>query len=233
MPWFSSVWAGIEALLIRIQLFYPRLMALGADTPDTFNSLFTMHGTTMVFFMGMPILIGFGNYLVPLMIGARDMAFPRLNAFSFWVAVFGGALTYFSVLVGAVPKIGWFGYAPLTQYAFSRGPSTDYWIVGLLVSGIGTAGAGVNFIATILAMRAPGMTLGKVPLFVWMILWTAVLILLAIPPLTAGLVMLLFDRHLGRTSSIPRHRARRSSGSIYSGSSAIRRFTSSSCRPSA
>jgi cytochrome c oxidase subunit 1 len=189
--------AGIEALLMRLQLFLPWPHAQVLKNPDTFNQMFTMHGTTMVFFMGMPMLIGMGNYLVPLMIGARDMAFPRLNAFSFWLSFFGGVLTYYSFLAGAAPNIGWFAYAPLTQYTFARGANTDYWILGLLVSGIGTIGGGVNFVATILCMRAPGMTIGKLPLFVWMMFFDAVLILVAIPPLTAAQVMLLFDRQLG------------------------------------
>ena len=156
-----------------------------------------MHGTTMVFFVGMPILIGMGNYLVPLMIGARDMAFPRLNAFGFWITLFGGLLVYFSFATGGAPALGWFAYAPLTASTFARGPATDFWAIGLLVSGIGTIGAAVNFIATILGMRAPGMTLRKVPFFVWTMLWTVVQMLLAIPPLTAALVMVLFDRQLG------------------------------------
>jgi cytochrome c oxidase subunit 1 len=188
--------AGLEALLIRLQLYYPWPKA-DLLKPDTFNQLFTMHGTTMVFFVGMPILIGMGNYVVPLMIGARDMAFPRLNAFSFWLSFFGGVLTYYSFLAGGAPNIGWFAYAPLTEYTFARGSNTDFWIIGLLVSGVGTMGAGVNFIATILCMRAPGMTIGKLPLFVWMMFFDAVLMLIAIPPLTAAQIMLLFDRHLG------------------------------------
>jgi cytochrome c oxidase subunit 1 len=186
---------GIEAGLMRLQLMFP--WPNGVLSPTTFNQMFTMHGTTMVFFVGMPILIGFGNYLVPLMIGARDMAFPRLNAMSFWLAFFGGLLTYYSFFVGAAPDIGWFAYAPLTAYTYARGPNTDYWILGILVSGIGSAGAAVNFVATTLCMRAPGMTLGRVPLFVWMMFFDAVLILVAIPPLTAAQAMLLLDRHLG------------------------------------
>src|SRR3954468_23988331 len=140
---------GAEALLMRWQLFTPRNTFLG---PDLFNQLFTMHGTTMVFFVGMPILIGIGNYLIPLMIGARDMAFPRLNALGFWAGLFGGLLVYFSFATGGAPTIGWFAYAPLTEKTFSRGPATDFWALGLLVSGVGTLAAGVNFIATILAM---------------------------------------------------------------------------------
>ena len=186
--------AGLEALVIRLQLFWPRHNLIG---PDAFNGLFTMHGTTMVFFVGMPILIGIGNYMIPLMIGARDMAFPRLNAVGFWVTLFGGVLVYLSYITGNAPAIGWFAYAPLTEKAFARSTAVDFWALGLMVSGIGTVAAGVNFIATILAMRAPGMELRKVPFFPWTMLWTAVLILFAIPPLTAALVMILLDRNLG------------------------------------
>jgi cytochrome c oxidase subunit 1 len=185
---------GIEALLLRWQLWQPRYDVVG---PDLFNQMFTMHGTTMVFFMGMPILIGMGNYLVPLMIGARDMAFPRLNALGFWVTLFGGLLVYFSFATGGAPAIGWFAYAPLTERTFARSAATDFWALGLIVSGVGTLTAGVNFIATILAMRAPGMALHKVPFFVWTMLWTSVLIIFAMPPLTAGLAMILLDRNLG------------------------------------
>ena len=186
--------AGCEALLMRWQLFYPRSNFLA---PDTFNQLFTMHGTTMVFFVGMPILIGMGNYLVPLMIGARDMAFPRLNAFGFWSTLFGGLLVYFSFATGGAPAMGWFAYAPLTERTFARGPATDLWALGLIVSGIGTLTGGINFVATILAMRAPGMGLRKVPFFVWTMLWTSVQIVLVMPPLTASLIMILLDRNLG------------------------------------
>jgi cytochrome c oxidase subunit I len=185
---------GCEALLIRWQLLVPRSDFLG---PDTFNQLFTMHGTTMVFFMGMPILIGMGNYLVPLMIGARDMAFPRLNALGFWATLFGGLLVYFSFATGGAPAIGWFAYAPLTERTFSRSAATDLWALGLIVSGIGTTTAAINFIATILGMRAPGMAVRKVPFFVWTMLWTSVQIAIALPPLTAILVMIVFDRNLG------------------------------------
>jgi cytochrome c oxidase subunit I len=194
MSVFFLVVGGCEALLIRWQLFFPRSTFLA---PDTFNQLFTMHGTTMVFFMGMPILIGIGNYLVPLMIGARDMAFPRINALGFWATFFGGLLAYFSFATGDAPAIGWFAYAPLTERTFSRGPGVDFWALGLIVSGVGTLTAGVNFIATILGMRAPGMTMRKIPFFTWTILWTSVQIVLAIPPLTASLVMIELDRNLG------------------------------------
>ncbi len=158
---------GIEAILMRLQLFYPRNTVL---RPDVFNQLFTIHGTTMVFMMGMPILIGMGNYLVPLMIGARDMAFPRLNAMGFWATLFGGLLVYSSYLTGGAPAIGWFALAPLTETTFARSAATDLWALGLVVNGVGTISGGVNFIATILGMRAPGMQLRKVPFFVWTML---------------------------------------------------------------
>lgn len=186
--------AGLEALVMRWQLFHPRADVVSADF---FNQMFTMHGTTMVFFMGMPILIGMGNYLIPLMIGARDMAFPRLNALGFWVTLFGGLLVYFSFATGGAPALGWFAYAPLTERTFARSSATDFWALGLLVSGVGTVAAGVNFIATIMTMRAPGMELRKLPFFVWTMLWTAVQIVLVMPPLTAALVMVLLDRRLG------------------------------------
>ncbi len=194
MAIFFLVVAGVEALLMRWQLWTPKRDFL---PPDFFNQMFTMHGTTMVFFMGMPILIGMGNYVVPLQIGARDMAFPRLNAFGFWVTLFGGLLVYLGFLTGGAPNFGWFAYSPLTERTFARTAAADFWALGLIVAGIGTVAAGVNFVATILAMRCPGMALGKVPFFTWTILWTAVDILIALPPLTASLIMVLFDRLLG------------------------------------
>ena len=185
---------GIEALLMRWQLFTANGQVLGGTT---FNQMFTMHGTTMIFFVAMPMIFGLANYVVPLMIGARDMAFPRLNAFSFWMSLLGGLLLYGSFFAGGAPDVGWFAYAPLTEYTFSRSTATDYWILSLLISGVGTIATAVNLSATILAMRAPGMTLGKLPLFVWMMLIDAFLVLFALPPLTAALVMLLLDRQLG------------------------------------
>jgi cytochrome c oxidase subunit 1 len=193
--------AGLEASLMRWQLAVPDNTVVG---PETFNRLFTMHGTTMVFFVGMPLVFGMANYLVPLMIGARDVAFPRLNAMSFWLSFFGGLLLYFSFIggpglygSGSAPAVGWFAYAPLTQRPFSPGNSTDYWIVALLVSGFGSIAGAINLIATIVSMRCPGMTLGRMPLFVWLVLMAAVEVVYALPVLTAGQVMLLFDRYLG------------------------------------
>src|SRR5215813_3029627 len=193
--------AGLEATAMRIQLALPNNHFV---SPQVFNQLFTMHGTTMVFFMGMPIVFGLANYLVPLMIGARDMAFPRLNAFSFWMSALGGLILYFSVLggfglygAGNAPDVGWFAYAPLTSPTFSVGHSTDYWIIGLLVSGIGSIGTAANIVTTILCMRCPGMTLGRMPMLVWLNLVVASLILIVIGPLSAAQIMLLIDRYLG------------------------------------
>jgi cytochrome c oxidase subunit 1 len=193
--------AGIMAAVIRLQLAVPDNHLVG---PDTYNRLFTMHGTTMVFLVGMPMVAGFSNYLVPLMIGARDMAFPRLNAFGFWIFLFGGLLLYFSYLGGAglsgagsAPDVGWFAYAPLTLRAFSKGTGTDYWALGILVSGLGSLASAINVIATTISLRCPGMTLSKMPMFVWVMLIDAWLIVVALPPLSAAQIMLLMDRNLG------------------------------------
>jgi cytochrome c oxidase subunit 1 len=192
---------GIEATIMRIQLIVPHNHFV---SPQVFNRMFTMHGTTMIFFVVMPVLFGFGNYLVPLMIGARDMAFPRLNAFSFWLTAFGGLLLYFSFIGGSglygagnAPDVGWFAYAPLTSRAFSPGHSTDFWTLGLLVSGFGSIGTAVNIVTTIVSMRCPEMTLGKMPLLAWMNMVMAGMVLLAISPLTAAQLMLSIDRYLG------------------------------------
>jgi cytochrome c oxidase subunit I len=193
--------SGLLAFTIRMQLLVPRNAVL---PPDVFNRFFTMHGTTMVFFVGMPIIAGLMNYLVPLMIGARDMAFPRLNAFGYWMTLFGGLLLYSSYVAapglagaGSAPDVGWFAYAPLTGRAFSRGHSTDYWILGVLVGGIGSSASALNVIVTIVTMRCKGMTLSRMPLFVWMVLVVSGMILLAMPPLSAAQIMLLLDRFLG------------------------------------
>ncbi len=195
------VFGGIEASIMRIQLIRPHNDFV---SPEVFNRMFTMHGTTMIFFAAMPIVFGFANYLVPLMIGARDMAFPRLNAFSFWLSAFGGFLLYFSFLggnglygAGNAPDVGWFAYAPLTSQTFSLGHSTDFWILAVFISGIGSMGTAINIIATVLCMRCPGMTLGKMPLFAWLNLTMAGLVILSMSPLTAAQLMLLVDRYLG------------------------------------
>jgi cytochrome c oxidase subunit 1 len=192
---------GVEAAIMRIQLIRAHNDFV---SPQVFNRLFTMHGTTMIFFVAMPIVFGFGNYLIPLMVGARDMAFPRLNAFSFWLTAFGGLLLYFSLVganglygAGNAPDVGWFAYAPLTSQTFSLGHSTDFWTLSLLVSGFGSIGTAINLAATILCMRCPGMTLAKMPLFAWLYLVMAGLVVLAVSPLTAAQIMLLVDRYLG------------------------------------
>src|SRR5467141_1942433 len=192
---------GVEALIIRIQLMRSHNDFV---SPEVFNRMFTMHGTTMIFFVAMPVLFGFANYLVPLMIGARDMAFPRLNAFSFWLTAFGGLLLYFSFLGGSglygagnAPDVGWWAYAPLTSRAFSPGHSSDYWTISLLVAGFGSIGTAVNIIATILCMRCPGMKLSRMPLLVWLNLVVSGMVLIAITPLSAAQIMLCVDRYLG------------------------------------
>src|SRR5882724_7419736 len=193
--------AGSLAGAIRMQLVVPNNDLI---SPQVFNRLFTMHGTSMVFLVGMPIIAGLMNYLVPLMIGARDMAFPRLNAFGYWMFLFGGLLLYFSYLGapglsghGSAPDVGWFAYAPLTGRAFSRGHSTDYWILSLLLTSVGSTVSAINVIVTTMSLRCPGMTLMRMPLFVWLMLVTNFMILLALPALSAAQMMLLIDRYLG------------------------------------
>jgi cytochrome c oxidase subunit I len=198
---FFLVVAGFEDQLMRVQLAIPNNHFV---SPQVFNQLFTMHGTTMVFFVGMPILFGFGNYLIPLMVGARDMAFPRLNAFSFWISAFAGFLLYYSYLGGSglyggagAPDVGWWAYAPLTLKAFSPGHSSDYWTISILLGGIGTIGTSINIVATAICMRCPGMTLSRMPLLVWLYLVMSCLVFVTISPLTAAQIMLLLDRYLG------------------------------------
>jgi cytochrome c oxidase subunit 1 len=193
--------AGLMAVAIRLQLAVPNNTLL---EPEVFNRFFTMHGTAMVFLVGMPIIAGLGNYLVPLMIGTRDMAFPRLNAFGYWMFVFGALLLYFSYLGapglnghGSAPDVGWFAYAPLTGRAFSRGHSTDYWILSLLLTSVGSTVSAINVVATTLTLRCRGMKLMRMPLFVWMMLVTNFMIILALPSLSAAQIMLLIDRYLG------------------------------------
>src|SRR5207237_376278 len=164
--------------------------------PDMFNQLFTMHGTTMIFLVVMPILAGFTAYLVPLMIGASDVAFPRLNAFSFWVQLFGGIVLYFSFVAGGAPNAGWFSYAPLSDKAFSSGSGQDFWLLGLAAVGIGTLAGAINMVVTILTMRPPGMRLQRLPLFCWMTFVNSWLMIAALPIFNAVVVMLLADRAL-------------------------------------
>jgi cytochrome c oxidase subunit 1 len=198
---FFLLVGGGEVLFIRIQLAVPNNHFI---SPQVFNRLFTMHGTTMVFLVGMPLVFAWANYMIPLQIGARDMAFPRLNAFSFWLTAFGALFLYFSFLggaglygVGNAPDVTWWAYAPLTARAFSPGNATDYWALALLVTGFGTLGGAINIIATALSMRCKGMTLMRMPLFTWLLVVDSGLLLITITPLTAAQVMLMLDRYLG------------------------------------
>ncbi|MEO7120139.1 MAG: cytochrome c oxidase subunit I [Ginsengibacter sp.] len=182
---------GVEALLMRVQLIWPLMHFLG---PETYNQFFTMHGTTMIFFVAMPAVFGFSVYFVPLMIGANEMAFPRMNAFSLWITLFGGLLLYFSFLAGGAPDAGWFNYAPLNQKNYSSNPGIDYYAMGLLLSGIGSVTTSINLIVTVLHKRIKNMKLNKLPLFVWMVFVNSFLLLAAFPSLNAALAMLLMDR---------------------------------------
>ena len=187
---------GFEAVLIRTQLAMPNM---GFISADTYNQLFTMHGTTMVFLAIMPLSAAFFNYLIPLQIGARDVAFPRLNAFSYWVYLLGGIFITVPILFKVAPDAGWFGYAPLTTNRFSMGPNIDFWVLGLQILGISSLAAAFNFITTIINMRAPGMTLMRMPMFTWMSFVVQFLVILAFPVITIALVFLLMDRFFGTT----------------------------------
>lgn len=182
-----------EAILMRIQLMRPENTVL---SPEAYNQIFSMHGTTMIFLVLTPMLIGYATYFLPLMIGANEMAFPRLNAFSFWMFLFGGILLYFSFFAGGALNVGWFSYAPLSEKNFSFSPGVDYWAFAVLLMGVGTIGAALNFVVTTLTMRTKGLSMTKLPLFVWMVFVNAFLILVAFPVLNAGLVMIIIDRLL-------------------------------------
>jgi cytochrome c oxidase subunit I+III len=188
------VLGGLESLLIRAQLARPNLELLD---PDAFNQMFSMHGITMMFLFAMPMLSGFGNYFVPLMIGTRDMAFPRLNAFGYWAFLAGGVFLYSSFLTGNAPNDGWFNYVPLANKEFTPGPNIDFYCLGLIFLGISSTGGAINFIVTILKMRAPGMTLNRIPIFVWGELAMSLQIVFALPALTAAALMLELDRKFG------------------------------------
>ena len=218
------VLAGIEALIMRSQLAIPDNNFI---QPELYNEAMTMHGTVMLFLFLMPMWTGFGNYLIPLMIGSRDVAFPRLNQFGYYMLAMGGSLFAFSLVIGEAPNIGWFAYAPLTeanlacltnvasltsqaqatlaaqaaaaggQGCFSPGLNADFWALGLTILGISSIVTSINFIVTIVKMRAPGMTINRMPMFVWMMLVTSFLMIFALPSLTAASAMLELDRHWG------------------------------------
>lgn len=191
---------GLEALLMRTQLIVPNNTFLH---PDVFNQMFTMHATTMIFLAIMPLNVGLGNYIVPLMVGAADMAYPRLNAFSYWLFLFGGIFINLSFFMGGAPNTGWFSYAPLTSTTYSTTHGVDFWVLGLQLLGIASIAGAVNFIVTILKMRAPGMTFMRLPLFAWMTLIVSFLVVFAFPSITVALILLMFDRMMGTHFYLP------------------------------
>ncbi len=198
---FFLVVGGCEALAMRYQLIKPANTFAG---PEAYNQLFTMHGTTMIFMVAMPIAIGLGNYFVPLMIGARDVAFPRLNALGYWTLPFGALLMHYSFVTGGAPDVGWFSYAPLSERPFQEVRyAVDYWNLSLLLLGVGSVAAAVNLIVTTLCLRAPGMTMMRLPPFVWSMLITSFIVIMAMPALNAALVMLLTDRWLDAAYFLP------------------------------
>ena len=190
--WFLV--GGIEALLIRLQLGQAESSIL---SPEVYNQMFTMHGTTMVFLVVMPLSAAFFNWIVPLQIGARDVAFPRLNALSLWVFIFGSILMNISWFAGGAPNGGWFGYPPNSSLGFNPGNGITYWVMGLNILGVASIAAGLNFIVTIINMRAPGLHMMRLPVFTWMTLITSVLIVLALPILAVAGIQLTADRIYG------------------------------------
>ena len=191
---------GLEAMVMRAQLSWPGNHLV---SPEMYNQIFTMHGTTMIFLVLMPAWVGLATYFIPLMVGANEMAFPRLNAFSFWMTCLGGVLLYFSFAAGGAPAAGWFNYAPLSEVNYSNTQGVDYYLVGLILTGIGSIGAALNFITTVLTMRTPQMKLTMLPLFVWMVFINAFLMLAAFPLLNAGLFMMLIDRQMDAHFFLP------------------------------
>jgi cytochrome c oxidase subunit I len=194
--------SGLMALVMRSQLAQPNEHLLG---PQTYNELFTMHGTTMIFLFNTPVLAGFGNYVLPLQLGTRDMAFPRLNAFSYWVFVLAGIFMYASFAVGHPPDGGWFAYVPLTDKTYSPGINMDFWGLGIVFVGISTTVGAINFIVTTFKMRAPGMSLNRLPVFVWSMLVFSFMVLFSVPAVTVTGALLELDRIFGTQFFVPRH----------------------------
>ncbi|MDP9332276.1 MAG: cytochrome c oxidase subunit I [Actinomycetota bacterium] len=188
--------AGLLALVMRVQLAEPNAQVL---SPETYNQFMTMHGTAMIFLFNTPVLAGFGNYLVPLMIGSRDMAFPRLNAFSYWVFVLAATFLFSSFVIGHPPDGGWFAYTPLTSKAYSPGVNIDFWGLGVIFVGISTTVGAINFIVTIFKLRTPGMTLNRMPIFVWSMLVFSFMVIFAVPAVTVAAALLELDRLFGTT----------------------------------
>src|SRR5215470_15776964 len=186
---------GVMALIIRAELARPGLQIVNEEV---YNQLFTMHGTIMLLLFATPLFVGFANEIMPIQIGAPDVAFPRLNMFSFWLFLFGGLITISGFFTpGGAADFGWFAYAPLSNAVRSPGIGGDLWIMGLWMAGLGTILGAVNFITTIITMRAPGMTMFRMPIFTWNILVTSILVLIAFPILAAALLVLEADRALG------------------------------------
>ena len=183
--------AGIQALFLRAQLARPDA---GVISPQTYNELFTMHGTTMIFLFNTPVLAGFANYLLPLQLGARDLAFPRLNAFSYWIFVLAGLFMYSSYALGSPPDGGWFSYVPLTGAKYSPGLNMDFWGLGVMFVGISTTVGAINFLATVFKLRAPGMTVNRLPIMVWSLVGMSFMILFAVPAVTLASGLLEMDR---------------------------------------
>jgi len=191
---FFFLLGGLEALLMRIQLMYPNSkLFIGS----TFNELLTMHGTTMIFLAAMPLLFAVMNAIVPLQIGARDVAFPFVNSLGFWLFFFGGLLLNVSWFMGGAPDAGWTAYVPLSSNTYSQTAGVSFYVLGLQIAGLGTLIGGINFLVTIINMRAPGMTFMRMPMFTWTAFITSALILFAFPAITVGLVLLMFDRIFG------------------------------------
>jgi cytochrome c oxidase subunit I len=184
---------GVEALMMRLQLSVPNNTLISSEH---YNQLLTLHGTTMIFLFVVPVMAGFGNYFLPLMIGARDMAFPRLNALSFWLLLLGG-IVFYMTLFFKPPDAGWWSYPPLSESLYSPSGGQDAWIFLIHITGISSLVGAINFYATIINMRAPGMTWGRLPLFVWSLLIYALLLIIALPVVAAAVTMLLTDRHFG------------------------------------
>ncbi|MFM9132530.1 MAG: cbb3-type cytochrome c oxidase subunit I, partial [Actinomycetota bacterium] len=193
---FFFIVGGVEALLIRLQLALPDGKILNADV---YNQMFTMHATTMIFLFAMPMAAAFANYFLPLQIGARDVAFPRLNALSLWLLVIGGIVLNLAWFLGGAADGGWFMYAPNSGPVFSPSNGVDFWTVGLQIAGVASLIGSINLIVTVLNMRAPGMTFMKMPVFTWMILVVQFLLVFSLPVITVALVLLMFQREYGAT----------------------------------
>ena len=222
---------GLLAMVMRAQLFGPDNHIV---SDQQYNELFTMHGAIMLLLFATPLFIGFANEIMPLQIGAPDVAFPRMNILSYYFFLFGGLILLSSfVTPGGAPSFGWYAYSPLTSAVYSPGVGADLWIMGLVLSGLGTILGGVNFVTTIICMRAPGMTMFRMPIFTWNVLVTSIMVLLAFPVLAAALLVLEIDRKLGAQVFSASSAAARSCGSTCSGSSATPRSISSRSRSSA